>query len=74
MKSDIKKKIGNRIRLMREKKGMTQEQLALKVGYDSRSTICCIETGSRGVPIDKIIEIAKCLDCTPEYLTFGKEE
>ena len=36
-------KIGDRIRAEREKKGMTQEELAKKLGYNTRSAVHKIE-------------------------------
>ncbi|PST47071.1 transcriptional regulator [Bifidobacterium callitrichos] len=48
---------------LRQKRGLTQQQLAGKLGY-SRERIAAIETGQRpigGVSLDKAIEICDAL-------------
>jgi transcriptional regulator with XRE-family HTH domain len=59
--------IGERIKRRRIELDMTQEELAKKVGYKSRSSINKIEL-SRDLPLPKVEEVAKVLDCTPAYL------
>jgi transcriptional regulator with XRE-family HTH domain len=44
---------------------MTQEELAKKVGYKSRSTINKIELDINDVSESKLVKIAKALDCSP---------
>lgn len=65
--------IGDRIKLRREELGMSQEELAKKVGYKSRSSVNKIETDGRGLPQKKIAAFAKVLSTTPSYL-MGWEE
>lgn len=48
--------------------GMTQTDLALKVGYSEKSSIARIEKGEIDLTIPKIKEFAKALDCTPSDL------
>ncbi len=60
--------VGLRIRELRYKNKMTQEELALKVGYTSRSSINKIEKGLVDLPQSKIAEIAEALGTTPTYL------
>lgn len=60
--------IGERIKECREKLKMSQEELALQMGYTSRSTINKIEKGLSDVAQSKVIEFAKILKTTPEYL------
>lgn len=60
--------IGERIKERRESLGMTQSDLARKVGYTSRSTINKIERDGRGISQDKIVALAKALGVTPSYL------
>ena len=60
--------IGQRIKEKRELLNMSQEELATKVGYKSRSSINKIEKDGRGLPQDKITLIAKALNTTPSYL------
>lgn len=57
-----------RIRIRREELGISQEELAKKVGYKSRSSINKIEMGKNDITQSKIMEIADALATTPEYL------
>ena len=65
---------GDRIREMREARGMTQHELALACGYTSRSTINKIEKGAYETRLSTIQKIAKALNCDPDYLVFGNRE
>lgn len=53
--------IGNRIKQLRTKKDMSQDELAKKCGYGSRSTINKIELGINDVPQSKVKAIAEAL-------------
>lgn len=57
-----------RIRSRRKMLGISQDELAKRVGYKSRSSINKIELGINDIPQSKIVEIAFALDTTPEYL------
>ena len=59
--------IGERIRNRREQLNMSQDELAKKIGYKSRSSINKFET-SRNLPLDKVELVAKALECPPSYL------
>ncbi|WP_294480066.1 LexA family transcriptional regulator [uncultured Ruminococcus sp.] len=59
---------GERILKLRTEKGMTQDELAQKLGYKSRSSIAKIENGARDVPRSQIVELAKALGTTPSVL------
>lgn len=61
-------KFGERILKLRTEKGMTQDELAQKLGYKSRSSIAKIENGVRDVPRSQIVELAKALGTTPSVL------
>lgn len=65
--------VGERIKRRRIELDMTQEELAKKVGYKSRSSINKIEL-SRDLPLPKVEEVAKVLDCSPAYLMGWKED
>ena len=62
----IEKKIGQNIRSLREKAGLTQEQLATKLqleGCDiTRSAVAKIEVGQRHLYPDEIILIKQILN------------
>lgn len=60
--------IGDRIKKRREDLGMSQEELASKCGYKSRSSINKIEKDGRELPSNKISLIAKALRTSPAYL------
>ena len=64
---------GERIREAREKIDMTQDELAQKAGYKSRSSINKIEK-SRELPLQKAKAIADALDCTPGYIMGWEKE
>ena len=60
--------IGERIYKLRTEKGMTQDELALAVGYKSRSTIAKIESGERDPYQSMVVALANALGTTPSYL------
>lgn len=60
--------IGDRIRIRREELNMSQDELAKKLGYKSRSSINKIEKDGRGLPQPKIKAIADALDTTPAFI------
>lgn len=65
--------IGERIRIRREELGMTQDELAKKIGYKSRSSVNKIELDLYNLKQSKIKAIADALDTTPSYI-MGWEE
>lgn len=67
-------KIGERIRKKRESLHMSQDELAEKVGYKSRSSINKIEVDGRSVPANKLKDIADALFTTPAYLMGWEED
>ena len=66
--------IGKRIRTLREKYGMTQEELAHRVGYTSKTTINKIEMGVNDIQQNKIVRFAQALHTTPGALMGWVEE
>ena len=60
--------IGERIKYRREELGMSQEELATKLGYKSRSSVNKIENDASGLPQSKIVAIANALRTTPSYI------
>lgn len=60
--------IGDRIRIRREELQMSQEELAKRIGYKSRSSINKIELGHYNLTQSKIKAIADALDTTPGYI------
>lgn len=65
--------IGNRIKERRIELGMSQDELAEKMGYKSRSTIAKIEKGINDVVQSNIVKFAEVLKTDVAYL-MGWEE
>lgn len=61
-------KVGDRIRYRREELEMSQDELARRLGYKSRSSINKIEKEASGLPQTKIVAIANALHTTPAYI------
>lgn len=60
--------IGEKIKNLREKYGMTQTELAEKI-HTTKQTIYKYETGIiTNIPSDKIELIASIFDCSPSYI------
>lgn len=64
----MNKTIYDRIRERRIQLGLSQEDLAIKMGYKSRSTINKIESGAVDIARNKIEKFAEVLNTTPAYL------
>lgn len=57
-----------RIRSRREELGLSQEELAARMGYKSKSSINKIEMGVNDIPQSKVFAFAKALETTTAYL------
>lgn len=60
--------IYHRIRIRREELGLSQKELALRMGYRSKSSINKIEMGINDIPQSKVIAFARALETTTAYL------
>lgn len=60
--------IGKRIKARREELGLTQQELAERMGYKSKSAINKIEVGINDVSQKKIVAFAEALNTTIAYL------
>ena len=60
--------IGDRIRIRREQLGLSQEELARRIGYKSRSSINKIELNVQQLTQRKIKAIADALGVSPTYI------
>jgi len=60
--------VGKNIAAARKRVGMTQEELAVRVGYKTKSAINKIELGIRDLPQKKIAAFADALGVTPGHL------
>lgn len=66
--------IYDRIKYLREKNKMSQQELAEKVGFKTASAVNKIELGLRDINQTKIILFAKALGTTPSYLMGWDDE
>lgn len=66
--------IGSNIQSKRKELGITQEELAKRLGYKSKSTINKIEMGINDVPQSKIVRFAEALCTTPAFLMGWNDE
>ena len=60
--------LGHNIRMFRERLGLSQEELAKRLGYKDRSTIAKIENNVNDITQSKIMAIAEALQTTPAAL------
>lgn len=66
--------VGDNISKLRKEMGLTQEELATRLGYKSKSTINKIELGINDISQSKIVRFAKALNTTPAHLMGWDEE
>lgn len=66
--------IGEMIKRKREKLGMSQDELAQKLGYKSRSSINKMELGLQDVPQRKVKDFAKVLGVSISYLLEDEQQ
>ena len=66
--AETNKMIGAIIRRRRIELGLSQEELAERCGFKSKSSINKMEAGVQGLPQSKIIAVAKALETTPGYI------
>ena len=66
MKMDFE--LGQRIKLARERLGMSQEALASRLGYKSKSSITKIEKGEQRLTLSTIKEFARILGLSPNTI------
>ena len=65
--------IGDRVKELRNKKGLTQTELANLLGYKSKSSVAHIENG-RDIPRSMVVRLANVLNTTPTYLMGWEDE
>ena len=64
--------VGERIKSRREELGWKQDDLASKAGI-SKSFLSDLENGKRKVGADKLLDIARALSLSLDYLMTGKD-
>ena len=60
--------LGNRVKMLREEKGMTQEELARALGKKDKSSIAHIENDKRDIPRSMVVQLADIFDVSPCFL------
>ena len=65
--------IYERIKHLRISLGMSQSELAQRVGYEGKSAISKVENGERDISQSMIIKYAEALNVTPAYLLTGED-
>lgn len=65
--------LGNEVRGLRNKRGMSQDDLAAATGF-SKQTIYRIEKGARSASMDQLMEICRALDIRPSTLLRAAEQ
>lgn len=63
--------LGQRIKRLRMKKNLSQDELAKMMGYSSRSTINKIEMDINSVSHNKLLRFADMLGTSPAYMLTG---
>ena len=71
---DIKRAVGKRIKTVRQRRGLTQDQLAEQVGL-SPKYISGIERGVENPTMEILLRVAKALEVEPyDLFLFGESE
>src|SRR3972149_7313606 len=63
--------INKRLKMAREKAGLTQAQLAEKLGFKDRQTLAAIESGQRKLSAEELVRAIRVLNVDLDYLTDG---
>lgn len=66
--------LGDRVKRKREELKLSQEELAEKMGYKSKTSIHKIEQNITDLPLSKVEELSKVLRVTTSYLMGWEEE
>lgn len=66
--------VADRIRHLREESGMSQAELAHRMGLKSRSSITRIEKSGDDITLKDVERLSKALGCSPLYLMGWDDE
>lgn len=72
-KEDAKRLFGTNLKRLRLERGLSQDELAKKLGYKGRSAINKIETGVNDMPRDMVLRCAEVLGVSPLSLFYYGE-
>ena len=65
--------VGERIKQRRLELGLTQEELAKRMGYNGRTSVCVAEQRGDNVTTTRVAKFAKALGVSPMWLMFGED-
>ena len=68
MKDEFLKEFGERAMARRQELGLSQLEVAKKIGFKTKQAYSMIECGDRGLSQSKCVALAKALDTTVSYL------
>lgn len=68
----MKKEIGERISKLRRDMNMNKEQFAKLIGI-SGQYLGTVEAGVHGLSLDSIITLCEKVNCSADYILFGRE-
>ncbi|HTR53365.1 MAG TPA: helix-turn-helix transcriptional regulator [Kofleriaceae bacterium] len=71
--SQVSRRLGARLRALRDARGLTQEELGEKVGI-SWHFVSSIERAQKGAPIETLAKLAAALDVTLSELLLGVDK
>lgn len=60
--------VGKRIRQRRKELGLSQEELAARMGFKSKQSVSNVEIGRDNLTTDRVTAFAQALDCSESYL------
>lgn len=66
--------IGERVKARRQELGLTQRDLAKRMGYTDHTTITRVEAGKVDLPMSRISQFADALRVSPSYLMGWEDE
>lgn len=66
--------IGERIKARRQELGLTQRDLAKRMGYTDHTTITRAEAGKVDLPLSRVSQFAEALRVSPSYLMGWEDE
>lgn len=66
--------IGERIKQRRLELGLSQEELAKRLGNKSRASVCTVEKDREDLTTDRIRKYAEALETTPSFLMGWEDE
>lgn len=67
----VHEEIGNRIKMIRESRNFTREELAEKAEISSKF-LYEVEKGRKGLSADTLLKISRTLSCSCDYILTGK--